>query len=175
MKSDGDLRTRLIEAATAMLTEHHALAVPSLRAVARACGVTAPAIYSHFDSVDALIAAVLDNGFTALEQTMNTAEDVRRAAHAYVQWGLANPGLYQLLFESADRLGVEPAVETLTRTGVAAVEAQLGITPAEAARLHERVWVSLHGIVSLRIHKAHYAWTTPVSQDVDDLMNLFLS
>ncbi|GAA2486418.1 TetR/AcrR family transcriptional regulator [Winogradskya humida] len=174
MKTDGDLRTRLIEAATAMLTEHHALAVPSLRAVARACGVTAPAIYSHFDSVDALIAAVLEGGFTALEGAMQAADGLRAAAHAYVQWGLSNPGLYQLLFESADRLGIAPATETLTRTGVAAVQAQLGVTPSQAARLHERVWVSLHGIVSLRIHKAHYAWTTPVSQDVDDLMNLFL-
>ncbi|WP_163566594.1 TetR/AcrR family transcriptional regulator [Fodinicola feengrottensis] len=87
-------------------------AVPSLRAVARKCGVSPTAVYLHFSSQEQLIQAVvedLNSRFAAHladadDLTLPVTERLERRAIAYVEWGFGNAGAYQLLFESKDRL-----------------------------------------------------------------------
>lgn len=104
------------------------------------------------------------------------AERLRRLAAAYVRRGAARPGLYQLLLESADRLGDDhPAVGTS--------EAMIGHVPAlliarERAGPHaapsepaaERLWVGLHGLVSLRLHRPGHLWVGDLGAEVDRLL-----
>ncbi len=109
--SGEQLRAQLVAAASELLLSPQAVALPSLRAVARACSVSPAAIYLHFDSVQELTAAVLDAQLDDMEGAITSrlpdaAPRVRLAAlgAAYAQWGLSHPGAYQLVFESADRL-----------------------------------------------------------------------
>ena len=185
VRREGDqLRDELLAAATALTESPRPVAIPSLRAVARACGVSATAVYRHFPSRSALTRAVLtaENvrfGRAVLgadEPGAEPAERLRRLAAAYVRWGAASPGLYQLLFESADQLGDDwPVVatsEALTGHITTLLTARDGAGPhaVPAALAAERLWVGLHGLVSLRLHKPGHPWAGDLGAEVDRLL-----
>jgi AcrR family transcriptional regulator len=171
-RGTGDqLRDQLVAAASELLLTTQAVALPSLRAVARACSVSPAAVYLHFESVQALISAVIDAQLQALEATMHAEIDTTAAAseqmvqlaRAYVGWGLEHPGAYQLLFETADRLEIpdhdldDPSWNLIDETAdlvTLATGAGLGQARESAFRL----WAAMHGIVSLRIHKPGVPW-----------------
>jgi AcrR family transcriptional regulator len=188
-RGTGDqLRAQLVEAASGLLLDTQAVALPSLRAVARACSVSPAAVYLHFDSAQALTSAVIDYQLVALDTAIRAGFDsaaaprdqLRGFALAYVTWGLAHPGAYQLLFESADRLALpghdlDDPNWALMDAAAAMVAADRGsawdVARAEAFRL----WAALHGIVSLRIHKPEVPWPevdTEVPQVVERLIGL---
>jgi AcrR family transcriptional regulator len=89
----------------------------TLRAIARAMGMTAPALYRYFDSHEALVGAccmdVLDEITRTLEQArdaVGTDDPVGRlmaACRAFRDWSLAHPREFQLVFASA---GEKPPV-----------------------------------------------------------------
>ena len=78
----------------------------SLRAIARAMGMTAPAIYRYFASLDALVAELTEDLYAELtaaveaartpEQT--TVDQLVEMARAFRQWSLAHPAEFGLLF-----------------------------------------------------------------------------
>ncbi|WP_406637594.1 TetR/AcrR family transcriptional regulator [Amycolatopsis sp. WGS_07] len=166
--STRNLRAELIAAAVAKLAEPQAVAVPSLRSIARDCRVAPSAVYWHFPSEADLRSAILDAVYTdlvehveqAIAATPERAEPVDRlvaAGQAYVRWGLAHPGAYQLLFESGD-----PVPETRAPTGPRLQDRIVGLvaaadpeTPFSSALL---LWSAYHGLVSLRLHKPHWDW-----------------
>ena len=163
-RREGDqLRTELLAAAARLAAGPRPVTIPSLRAVARACGVSAPAVYRHFDSQAALTRALLTAEYDAFERVVLADDDedrpprerLRRLARAYVRWGLANPGMYQLLFESAEQLddacAFSGASEELAR--------RLGVLVTDPGAA-EHLFAGLHGLVSLRIHKPHRDWAT---------------
>ena len=105
----GNLREALIEAA------HHILAAEgvkglSLRKVAKQAGVSAPALYSHFEDKDALLAVLATQGFEWLTASMEaevargkvdvsgTVSGLPALALAYVNFSLQNSALFQLMF-----------------------------------------------------------------------------
>ncbi|GAB3160621.1 TetR/AcrR family transcriptional regulator [Micromonospora sonneratiae] len=80
----------------------------SLRAIARDMGMTAPAIYRYFPSLDALVAAVVGDLF---EEMRNTVEAARRSAgdddpvrqlvamaRAFRHWAIGHPVEFGLIF-----------------------------------------------------------------------------
>jgi len=169
--SGEQLRAQLVGAASDLLLSPQSVALPSLRAVARACDVSPAAVYLHFDSQDALIAAVIDAQLHELEVTVRGDLDVAAApadqlnqfGRSYVTWGLEHPGAYQLLFETADRLELpehdldSPNWDLISEaaTLVASATGQ----DVEASRaVAFRLWAALHGVVSLRIHKPGVPW-----------------
>ncbi len=159
-------------AARDLLVQPQVLNSPSLRAVARASGVAPSAVYLHFGSADELLRAVVEDQFDSLRSTIQApenAESLAAQAVAYVAWGLGNPGGYQLIFESADRFGLEasdgPAagwdlIEALEQA--IAREGRRTIAPGILAL---RLWTGLHGIVSLRLHKPDLDWPTPAESE----------
>lgn len=164
------LRAQLVDAASQLLLDTQAVALPSLRAVARACSVSPAAVYLHFESVLELTSAVIDAQLAALGAAIQSEVDgaaaprdqLRQFAGAYVRWGLAHPGAYQLLFESADRLALPGHDLDDPSWALIDVAAQMlaidaGLTTASRADAF-RVWAALHGIVSLRIHKPAVPW-----------------
>ena len=187
------LRSALLAAAEMLLVEPRSSPPLSLREVARLAGVSPSAVYLHFASAQELIAAVvqlqsrklvaavLGPGFAEPEadpDDLAGAADVARPAASvsladiatrYVDWGLANPGAYQLLFESADRLGnpVGPSEPgwIVIEAAVGALRSAHGIGEADATTTALRAWAALHGIVSLRIHKGDDLWPTSARED----------
>ncbi|MFT4284512.1 MAG: TetR/AcrR family transcriptional regulator [Protaetiibacter sp.] len=176
------LRDDLVTAARELLTAAPDAAPFSLRAVAKAVGVAPSAVYRHFDSIDALIEAVLVDGNAELREALQLGEGaLDRAAlitlgGRYLRWGVANPGAYRLLFESADRLN-HPAgpgapgwdmIELLAR-GLASH----GVPAPEVLAI--RLWTALHGITSLRVHKGDEPWPTTAEHEIEVLVDALLA
>lgn len=179
-KGSGDqLRGELIAAASALLLAPQQPSVPSLRAVARACRVSPTAIYLHFASQHELIGAVIEAQLEALGAHLATAnDDIPARARAYVAWGLEHPGAYQLIFESADQLGFSegpdgPGSQLVAQN--AALLTARGVAAEAAQQWALRLWVALHGLVSLRIHKPDHEWTDAAGAAADAIVALHLA
>ncbi|GII54953.1 TetR family transcriptional regulator [Planotetraspora thailandica] len=170
-KDARDLRAELIAAAVAMLAQPQAVAVPSLRSIARACGVAPSAVYWHFPSEADLRSAVLDAEYSSLIESVEAALDAAgehadplvAAGDAYIVWALDHPGAYQLLFESGDELPATRAEHgpRLQRRIVELARRVDPDAPFAAALLMWSVW---HGVVSLRLHKNEWDWGMTAQQ-----------
>ena len=68
-----DLKRTLILDAAAAVFMRDGLDAASMRAIARAAGYTAGAIYFHFDSKEAIYAALLERSLEALEACTRAA------------------------------------------------------------------------------------------------------
>ncbi|MCR9137944.1 MAG: TetR/AcrR family transcriptional regulator [Alphaproteobacteria bacterium] len=101
----GGLRSELIDIAVHMIEADGSEAL-SLRRVARKAGVSHMAPYRHFDSKNALLAAVAETGFRDLVSTMDAAViseksdglKSRAIGLAYVQFARLRPALFRLMF-----------------------------------------------------------------------------
>jgi AcrR family transcriptional regulator len=113
---DGGLKQRLVVVTAELLLEPRDVRLPTMRDIATRAGVAPGAAYRHFDTQHQLLLAVIAHLFAELEvflaESVGAAADgtsgsdpktiIKAMAHAYVSWGLANPGGYQLLFETTD-------------------------------------------------------------------------
>jgi AcrR family transcriptional regulator len=141
-----DNRERILAAATLLLAEEGREAV-STRAVSAAAGVQAPTIYRLFGDKQGLLDAVAAQGFAAhlaekstLEPTDDPVEDLRKGWNLNVQFGLANPALYTLMYTEPRPDGPPPAavaaLETLAgHISRIAEVGRLRIDQARAAQL----------------------------------------
>lgn len=134
--TDMNPRDRILQAATRLLTEGGREAV-STRSVSSAAGVQAPTIYRQFGDMQGLLDAVAIHGFATYlaskqerETGQDPVEDLRQGWDLNVDFALANPALYTLMY-GTPRLGApHPAVAELR-------EVLLGLVRrvAEAGRL----------------------------------------
>ncbi len=174
-RGDGErLRDELIEAASALLLAARPSAAPSLRAIARECGVAPSAVYRHFPSQEALLMAVVEVHFEHLRAALDAVQQedaepgaqVRAMARTYVAWAMEHPGAYQLLFERPDPQGppgTGPGLDLLDRVA----RALPGEDPAGRAL---QLWSAMHGVASLHIHKPRAPWVITPDGDVDALV-----
>ena len=82
----------------------------SMREVSRRAGCTHQAPYHHFKSREGILAALITEGFLALEKSLSEAlrasagatpqETTRAAGHAYLTFALKNPGVFRIMFRS---------------------------------------------------------------------------
>lgn len=183
-RGQGDrLREDMIEAASRLLADPAAPPL-TLRGVARVAGVAATSVYLHFDDTDALVLAVAERHFGELVEAQRTARDaaatprdaVRAMALAYCEFGLANPGLYQVML-GAPLPAVDPARipgRTAFEQRTAAVAAFLGgDAPSAAFAASVLIWQLLHGTVSLRISRSVFPWP-PLAETVTRGVDLIL-
>jgi AcrR family transcriptional regulator len=91
----------------------------SLNAIAKAMGVSGPALYRYFASRDDLLAALITQGYADITATVQqaAADGARRAparrlqavADAYRAWALAHPRRYAMLFGDRPEGFADPA------------------------------------------------------------------
>jgi AcrR family transcriptional regulator len=176
-RGEGDrLRDEVVEAAAALITENGPRAL-TLRAIARRVGITAPAIYAHFENVDDVLKAVVDSTFDALADHLREAgighddpvDRLRAYCHAYVAFGRDRPLQYEILFSHAVELpqaGSPKDIENL-EGGEAFAILDSAIRGCVAAGVSESthpvddaiaVWVALHGYVGLRTAVPDFPW-----------------
>ncbi|MBL8094524.1 MAG: TetR/AcrR family transcriptional regulator [Anaerolineales bacterium] len=101
----------------------HGTAGLSLRAIARELDVSAPALYRYFPNLDALITALILDGFNALADALEAAErtlpptepraQLRAALLAYRAWALSHPIDFQLIYGNPIPGYVAPAEVTV--------------------------------------------------------------
>ncbi|MEV5941426.1 TetR/AcrR family transcriptional regulator [Streptomyces sp. NPDC051994] len=111
-------RQRVIEAAIDLLTRGGRDAVTT-RAVADAAGLQPPAIYRLFGDKDGLLDAVAEHGFAAFIATkhidpdpQDPIEDLRAGWDVAIEFGLANPALFTLMYTEPSRTRYSAAFKT---------------------------------------------------------------
>ncbi|NJP88505.1 TetR/AcrR family transcriptional regulator [Nonomuraea sp. FMUSA5-5] len=139
-------RQRVIEAAADLLAREGREAVTT-RAVAAAAGVQPPAIYRHFDDMDGLLDAVAEHGYArfleakrAFPTPEDPVEDLRAGWDLAVEFGLANPALYAVMY-GEPRRGTSSAA---FRTGMEILHGRIRrLAAAGRLRVDERLAAAL--------------------------------
>ncbi|MGP5623400.1 TetR/AcrR family transcriptional regulator [Candidatus Corynebacterium faecigallinarum] len=133
----------------------------SLRAVCDTVGVKLPTAYHFFGSKQGLADAVVEHGFDmyiaekqAMEWTGDPIQDIRTGWDAHVDFGLANPGFYALMYGKvqpghAPAAQSRPAEILLELTMTAAEQGRLAVPPEQASAhiLATNIGVTLRQII----------------------------
>lgn len=159
---------RILAEASALFVEQGLFAF-SMRKLAERVGVTATAIYRHFDSKEALIAAVCSEGFRLFAQYLFRALEeqealsrLNRTRLEYLRFAVDHSHFYRTMFmTSVASVGWEKMPQQNQRRAEATFHflvdrvrecQQAGEVQAGDARaLAAQVWAHGHGLVSLRL------------------------
>lgn len=163
----GDLRQALIDQALRTIDKDGAESL-TLRAVGEALGVSRTALYRHFSSKQALLAAVAREGFRTLRLTLGEAWDrhghggagFEAMAGAYLQFAVAHPSHYRVMFGRFDEaVACDPDYDVEARAAFqtladALVEQQRDgdVRPDDPVLQARFVWSVTHGIAMLVIN-----------------------
>jgi AcrR family transcriptional regulator len=154
----------MLAAADRLLREHGVSAVTTRR-VAREVGVTAMAIYRHFQDKTALLEALVARGFERWEIRLAGAvhapkDRIENALRAYRDFALEEPRYFELMFLiPRQRVPLAPASLSMTSSPafgalIAAVRdrIQTGTLIAEGpAQVILMVWALAHGLIALHV------------------------
>jgi AcrR family transcriptional regulator len=151
----GDLRAALLAAAEAELTEKGVEGF-SLRSVAKQAGVSHAAPSHHFGDTNGLLTALAAEGFRRFQATLDAREqgavDARdravRAGLGYLEFALARPALFRLIFSSARP---DYASDDLIEAARVAYDHLVGLVVALGGGEVDVValWATAHGIADL--------------------------
>ena len=160
--SPPDLRQRIVTTARQLL-EQRGPAALSLREVARRAGATHQAPYHHFANREAILAELVAIGFDELADALAAANQAlarrgRRAGvvasgMAYVEFALANPGLFRIMFRHDV---VDPRHAPAVRAAGDRAHGELrrlveGVHAAPDAELATLYWALVHGLACLLV------------------------
>ena len=175
------LREEILDAAEQLLVAKADADAVSIRAISQMVGVTAPSIYRHFEDKDALVLAVCERAYDRFGEVLDAGAaagigplgDIMGRATAYVEFALANPGQYRVLFmtpgthkhpDMADASAFDMQQSHITglMSLVASVERAIAeglLHPAASSlELSILLWSHVHGIASLRIAHPDMPW-----------------
>jgi AcrR family transcriptional regulator len=164
----GDLRNALLKAGRELLTEEGPEQL-SLREVARRAGVSHAAPYRHFESREALVAAIAEEGFAALTRSMleaaqgakTTRERLLRLGQGYVRFALDHPAEVKNMFAGggfdAAPAGLvaeaKGAFEVLVEA-VRAAQAEGALAGKDPLPVATTCWALVHGLALLMLQNA---------------------
>ncbi|MFC3172827.1 TetR/AcrR family transcriptional regulator [Novosphingobium bradum] len=170
----GALSTRLIREARAMLREQGHPQF-NLRELAARAGITAGAMYYHFESKTELLAALAAVGFRDLSHRLESAalavpvsERLRVWAREYARFAQAEPALMTLMFlpEIGHAEDVVAARQGMVDQLRRVVEEMLTVYHRDRARLGEvtlAIWAAAHGGAALDLATSA---TAPMIEEV---------
>jgi AcrR family transcriptional regulator len=164
-RREGDLRTAVLDAARQLLVREGYRDL-SMRDVARAVGCSVSSIYLYFAGKDALVHALMDEGFERWHRRMREVADaevtpaarLEAVCRAYVEFGLANPEFYEIMYMfHSDRMARYPRelfrrarrnLEELGALAAAYADPSARAPADEGSVRATALWATLHGIVS---------------------------
>jgi AcrR family transcriptional regulator len=133
--SISDLRQRIITTAWQQIAAEGAPAL-SLRAIARALNISAPAIYNYFPDRDGLVTALIVEAFTSFGDAQaesiaafpagDHASRLRALGLAYRQWAITYPERYQLIF-GTPIAGYHAPVDIIMPAAACSLEVLVGV------------------------------------------------
>jgi AcrR family transcriptional regulator len=179
-------RQELIAAARAHL-DTHGLDGLTLRQVARAVQMSHGAPLRHFSGLSSMLSAVTADAFDELVAMVSQHVDaagadplhrLRAAGQGYVEFAIANPGPYELMFrpERLDRTDADYLRASLAAFGQLAsltsdAQAAGWRTDLDTAVLTGVLWAGVHGIASLWIQGSLPIATNTTERD--QLLSVF--
>lgn len=165
----------------------------TMRAIAARLGVSATALYQHFESKAAILREIRLHGVDTLLSAMSLSAElgdaearIREIARRYTEFALSNPWLYKVLFQGdeVDWASVEEDERDLLMAPLRQARAafELGVragsfrTDIDVDNTALLFWASLHGLASLmingRISEGHPVFPVP---DRDAFVSNFIS
>ena len=180
----GLLRDEIIRAAVELLDEARDERAVTLRSVARRAGIAAPSIYPHFADQPAIMLAVVQREFVALEAELvaavgnagdNPRDRLRVICGTYLDFALKYPERYRTMFgglwipdlvhssltkHDLATLGdaiLKLLVDALSEC-VAAGQATSDNVESDAVAL----WLGLHGFAHQRAVSPSFPWPTDI-------------
>lgn len=162
----GDLRRALLEEAVRTIAEDGVERL-TLREAGARLGVSRTALYRHFSDKAALLAAVARDGFHRFRRDLAEAwsnaprsyRGLELMGEAYVQFAVANPGHYRVMFGDFRHLcdkdpelqaDAGAAFQVLTDALMSLQGAGL-VRDDETHQLAQFIWAIVHGIAMLAI------------------------
>jgi AcrR family transcriptional regulator len=164
----GNLRAELLDTAIEQLREAGVEDL-SLRALARAIGVSQTAPYRHFADKSELLAAMATSGYRDLLEALRQAgsatsdcpqEQLFAFAHAYVDYAARNPQLFKLMFGPAVQPTVKhPELRAASRDTLQLVQdiLQRGVDSGvfhlvdDSTYMANAAWSSIYGLSTLLV------------------------
>lgn len=164
------LRPTLILSSAREMLAAEGLSAVSLRRLAGQLGVTAPALYAHFENKDALLGALAAQEFMLLGERLEQAahsspdpiERITAQCHAYVEHALENPALFQLMTRYGPAWVAEPGAAELPEASRSFEVSAAAVRDAIAAGLlRERdellasltLWAASHGVATVLLSR----------------------
>jgi AcrR family transcriptional regulator len=150
-------REALVDAATQLL-DHGGVEAVTLREVGRRAGVSHNAPYKHFESKEALLAAVaareLREHSLGLGEGAGAATALRAAMHDYVAWALRTPARFKLVFgawsvDSAELGAAADAAQAALVDVVTRAQHDGDLPAGDPVRLTSLVRALAHGAADL--------------------------
>ncbi|MBM4184547.1 MAG: TetR/AcrR family transcriptional regulator [Gemmatimonadetes bacterium] len=143
----------------------------SMRGLAKAVGVTAPALYRHYDGREAVLAAVMRQAYRAFTSYIYRAleaptplERLSRAGEGYLDFALEHPRWYAIMFSGPERLGMTKLPEDIEAMGCAIHQLWIDrvgecmragiLADGEPLDTSLTMWAHAHGLVQL-FHQGH--------------------
>jgi AcrR family transcriptional regulator len=191
-KGDGHLRRAEILAAAEHIFVRDGYEGATIRKIADEVGVSSTALYVHFRDKSEMLFEICEGAFgqmaalnaTILAEPGAPAARVRRMLDAYLDFALANPNAYWLVFNQApgaalgphehaasDSLGKQCFGHFESACGEMAATSALRVPADVAAQV---LWAGVHGLASLLITKAGFPWADQTTLRAALLDSLFL-
>lgn len=163
MSTDSDNRQRILDAAHAIFAEA-GLAGLSVRAIAARAGLSTIGVYSHFKGKRGILLALYADGFARLgdaadipAQAAGESDLVALLVNRYIDFHRDHRAHYQLMFGmDRNQLGDGVILEPIAKASIERLAATLGqLLPRDRSpdlelKVAFRVWVLMHGYVTLR-------------------------
>lgn len=139
-----------------------------MRKLAKAVGVTAPALYRYFSSREMLLMAMVEEAHRMQAQFLYRAlqahtpgERLERAAHEYLTFAVEHPEMYEMLYVSPHHLGLSELPPEVTEVAAAtgrfwqdrvreSIEAGL-LSPGDPDEIGLTLWAHAHGFVTIHL------------------------
>lgn len=138
----------------------------SMRKLAQSVGVTAPALYRHFEGREKLLLEVVGEGYKVQIQYLNRSlagqspgERFRMAGWEYLNFALEHPRYYEILYSYAQILGskgehseIAPLIEQVHNFWLDRVEEcmRAGLLREDDPEVVARTfWALAHGLISI--------------------------
>jgi AcrR family transcriptional regulator len=158
---DRAARRQLIIATARALAEREGWDAVTTRRLSTEIEYSQPVLYKHFASMEDVVEAVALEGFGELAATLRAArsgaarreETLSRVAHAYRNFAVDNPVLYDAMFTHATRLRFGGVEDTPVQLRAGFAELREAVTTVAGVRdidtLTEVLWAGLHGLTTL--------------------------
>jgi AcrR family transcriptional regulator len=186
-KGEGHVRRGEILQAGERIFVEYGYEGATIRRIAEEVGVSSTALYMHFKDKSEILLEICERVFDRmlsdqkeLAKGLSTPEErVRLLLKSYMEFGLANPNAYRLVFCTRPREATEAAEKVAVRLGkelfdafadhVAEIAAA-GRLRGDPVAVAQALWAGVHGVISLVITKPYFEWKPSLESEMLDAL-----